>query len=91
MPVHVVNRQGITITGEAREGSGFRLTTAPGRQAASTFIALLPGEARVTRRLADLLDLDDAVPAIAHWHGQYRTDAFATSIGELRGLAEAWR
>lgn len=73
------------ITGEdLRPGSEFQITSSIGAKARATFIAALPGELRVTRRLSDLLDLPEDTPVIANWHGQYRTDAFATTVGELK-------
>lgn len=43
-------------------------------------------ELRVTRRAADLLDLPET-PVLAHWHGEWRTDGFATTVGELKDKA----
>jgi hypothetical protein len=27
---------------------------------------------------------------LAHWHGQHRTDGFATTVGALKKLAKEW-
>ena len=72
------------ITGDVRPGSEFKLTSKPGNLASATFVAALPGELRVTRRLIDLFDLPDDTPVIAHWHGAHRTDGFATTVLELK-------
>jgi hypothetical protein len=78
------------ITGwDVRDGDEFELTADPANVAQGTFIALLPGEARVSRRLTDLFGLPDSTPVIANWHGQRRTDSFATSIAALR-VARRW-
>ena len=76
-----------TIVG-ARPGSEFRLTAPARRQSSATFVAVWDGTIRVTRRLSELFDLPDEVPVVAHWHGQFRTDGFALTVGELRLLAE---
>jgi hypothetical protein len=64
-------------------GFGFIATD----QAPSTFAALLPDELRVTKRAADLFKLPDDTPVLAHWHGQWRTDGFATTVGQLKAKA----
>jgi hypothetical protein len=78
------------IIGNVRPGSEFQLTEKPTNAAQSTFTALVNGSMRVTRRLSEFLGLPDDTPVLAHWHGQWRTDGFATSIGELREMARAW-
>jgi hypothetical protein len=75
------------ITGDVRPGHEFELTAKPTSKSKATFIVALPGELRVTRRLSDILDLPDNTPVIAHWHGQHRTDGFATTVGELKQKA----
>lgn len=76
------------ITGpDIRPGADFRLTQKPHCCAASTFTAVLPDRVLVTRRLTDVLALTDDVEVLAHWHGERRTDAFATTVGALRTLA----
>lgn len=77
-----------TIVG-ARPGTEFRLTEMANRQSSATFVAVSDGAIHVTRRLADLFGMADGVPVVAHWHGQYRTDGFALTVGELRSLAQA--
>ena len=72
------------ITGDIRCGSEFKFVRKPNVMAASTFIAVLPGELRVTRRFSDLADLPDETPVVAHWHGTHRTDAFACTVLELK-------
>jgi hypothetical protein len=72
------------ITGDVRPGAEFQLTAKPSNMAQSTFAAVLPEEIRVTRRLTELFDLPNDTPVLAHWHGEWRTDGFATTIGELR-------
>jgi hypothetical protein len=79
-----------TITG-ARPGSEFRLTERADRLSNATFVAVWDGTIHVTRRLSDLFSMPDEVPVVAHWHGQYRTDGFALTVGELRSLAEEQR
>lgn len=82
----------IKITGQYRNGSDFKLTVKPSNMANATFVMPLPDKARVTRRLTDLLELSiySNTPVIANWHGNHRTDAFSTTIGELRQRAKAW-
>lgn len=75
----------------ANPGSGFRLTTKPSNMAHSTFTAITEDKAIVSRRLTDILSLNDNTPVIAHWHGQYRTEAFALTIKELKELAKAYK
>lgn len=75
------------ISGDVRPGQDFRLEAKPHNVAAGAFIALSGGEAIVTRRLSSILHLPDDTPVIANWHGQRRTDAFATTVGRLRDLA----
>jgi hypothetical protein len=77
----------IDLTGDVRPGAEFRLTVKPWNAAPATFVAVTSTEIRVARRLVSLFDLPDATPVVAHWHGQYRTDGFALSVGELRALA----
>jgi hypothetical protein len=62
----------------------------PHHAAPSTFAALVDGRLIVTRNATKLFDLPDATPVLAHWHGQWRTDGFATTVGELRGKAQAF-
>ena len=71
----------------AQPGPDFRLTATPHALAAATFVAVGPASIQVTRRLADLWPLPDETPVVAHWHGQWRTDGFAMTVGELRRLA----
>lgn len=77
----------IKVTGDVRPGGEFRLQRKASSLADATFIALLDGSARVTRRLTDLFGLPDETTVLANWHGQYRTDTFKLTIGELRRLA----
>lgn len=76
-----------TITG-ARPGSEFRLIELATRMSSAIFVAVWDGTIHVTRRLSDLFSLPDEAPVVAHWHGQYRTDGFALTVGELRSLAK---
>jgi hypothetical protein len=78
------------ITG-ARPGAEFRLTEPANNLSSATFVAVRDGTIYVTRRLSDLFTMADEVPVVAHWHGQYRTDGFAMTVGELRMLAEKER
>jgi hypothetical protein len=77
------------ITGTVRPGTEFEFTAKPTNQSASTFAALTADGLRVTKRAADLFGLPEATPVLAHWHGQWRTDAFATTVGELKTKAKA--
>ena len=72
------------ITGDVRPGHEFKLTNKPQSLSPATFRAALPCELRVTRRFSDLFDLPDETPVVANWHGTHRTDAFTTTVGELR-------
>ena len=75
------------ITGEVRPGSEFRFENKPSNAAAATFAALVDGRLVVTRYAAHLFHLPDDTPVLAHWHGQWRTDGFATTVGELKAKA----
>lgn len=75
----------------ANPGNEFRLTTKPSNMAQSTFTAITTDKAIVSRRLTDILSLHDDTPVIAHWHGQYRTEAFALTVKELKELAKAYK
>lgn len=72
---------------DLRPGAEFSVTTKPSNKAASTFAALTRDGLAVTRRLADLWSLPDNTPVLAHWHGEYRTDGFSTTVGELKSKA----
>jgi hypothetical protein len=76
-----------TITGDVRPGSAFRFACKPSNVATSTFAALVGGGLVVTRQATKLFDLPDDTPVLAHWHGQWRTDGFATTVGELKSKA----
>ena len=62
----------------------------PRNMAASTFLAILPDEVKVTRRATDLFDLPDKTPVLAHRHGERRTGGFAMTVGELKAKAAAY-
>lgn len=68
---------------DIRPGDEFRFEKSPGSAADAVFIALYLGNAIVTRRFDNLLLYPEHTPVIANWHGQYRTDAFSTTVGEL--------
>lgn len=74
----------------ARPGKEFQLTYKPANCAPANFIAITDGKAIVSRRLNDILDLPDETPVVANWHGTYRTDAFSTTVGELRAQAKSY-
>jgi hypothetical protein len=78
----------VKITGDVRDGSEFRFSAKPDNAAPSTFAAVLPNELRVTRHAAQLFGLPATTPVLAHWHGQYRTEGFATTVGELKAKAD---
>ncbi len=73
---------------DLREGKEFLLQGKPSNKSKSTFTAIKQGEVLVTRRLDNLFKLSKDTLVIAHWHGQNRTDAFKTTVGELKRLAE---
>jgi hypothetical protein len=75
---------------DLRPGSEFEFTSKPSNMAASTFTAITPERVIVTRRFTSLETLPPATPVIAHWHGERRTDAFLSTVGELQAKAEAW-
>jgi hypothetical protein len=77
----------IVLTEDVRPGDEFRLVVKPGNKAPACFITIVKGDIFVTRRLQDFLQLPLATPVVANWHGERRTDAFATTVGELRELA----
>lgn len=75
------------ITGDVRLSKDFKITTKPANLASSTFSALTPDGLLVTRRLADFWGFSDDTPVLSHWHGEYKTDGFATTVGELKSKA----
>jgi hypothetical protein len=75
--------------GDLRVGEEFQFTNKPTSAAASTFAAVLPDELRVTRYASELFGLPDETPVLAHWHGNWRTDAYATTVGQLKAKAGA--
>jgi hypothetical protein len=79
------------ITGDVRPGNEFKFVRPPHHAAASTFTALADGRLQVTRHAETLFQLPDATPVLAHWHGDHRTDGFATTVGELKVKAKAFR
>ena len=76
------------ITGTVRPGSEFQFEKKASHMADSTFAAFTKGEVIVTRRFTELCHLPDTTAVLAHWHGCYRTEGFATTIGELKSIAE---
>jgi hypothetical protein len=77
------------VTGESlRDGKEFCFIGKPGNAAAANFVAITDDEVIVTRRATDLFALPDEVPVIANWHGEWRTDAFLLTIGDLRAKAQ---
>ena len=75
---------------DLRPGSEFEFTAKPSSMAASTFTAIARERVIVTRRFTSLEMLPPETPVIAHWHGEWRTDAFPSTVGELKAKAEAW-
>jgi hypothetical protein len=75
---------------DLRPGAEFEFTGKPSNMAASTFTAITPERVIVTRRFTSLEKLPPETPVIAHWHGERRTDAFLSTVGELSAKAEAW-
>ena len=73
--------------GTLRDGAEFRFTSPTRNKAASTFTAILKNKVIVARCFDELRGLAPDTPVIAHWHGQYRTDAFLSTVGELRQKA----
>jgi hypothetical protein len=73
-----------------RPGHEFQITKPPHQAAQAWFVAVGPQEVLVTRYLSEVLALPDETPVVANWHGQFRTDAFSTSVGELRGKAKEY-
>ena len=71
------------ITG-ARPNTEFRLTCKPSNLAALTFVAVHGDEVHVTRSAAQIAELPDDTPVVAHWHGERRTDGFAMTVVEFR-------
>jgi len=60
--------------GDTRPGDEFRFTSSPTAWASSTFTAIVPDGAIVTRRFSHLQGLPPETPVVAHWHGEWRTD-----------------
>jgi hypothetical protein len=69
---------------DLRDGEEFIFVKKPTVQAPSTFTAITDTEVIVTRRFSNLESLPDKTPAIAHWHGQYRTEGFLSTVGDLK-------
>jgi hypothetical protein len=72
---------------DLQPGERFRFTSKPSNMAASTFTAVTPERLVVTRRFVNLRDLPPETPVIAHWHGERRTDAFLSTVGDLAAKA----
>jgi hypothetical protein len=79
------------ITGAVRPGDEFEFRQKPHLAAPSTFAALVDGRLIVTRHATELFDYPNSTPVLAHWHGERRTDGFATSVGELKAKARAFK
>jgi hypothetical protein len=81
----------MSIIGDARPEHEFQFENFPGNLAQAAFVAIVDGGAVVTRRATDLFELPDDCPVVANWHGQRRTDAFATTVGYLKKLGAEYR
>lgn len=77
------------ITGTVRPGNEFQFEKKASHMASSTFAAFTDKEVIVTRRFMDLCTPPDDMSVLAHWHGNYRTEGFASTVGELKSIAEA--
>jgi hypothetical protein len=75
---------------DLRPGAEFEFTSKPSNMAASTFTAITPERVIVTRRFTSLESLPPDTPVIAHWHGERRTDAVLSTVGELSVKASTW-
>lgn len=69
---------------DLRPGGEFRFTVKPTNMAASTFMAVTTGGVTITRRFSNLQKFAEDTPVIAHWHGDRRTDAFLSTVGDLK-------
>jgi hypothetical protein len=78
------------ITGDVRPGQEFEFTAKPSNKATSTFTALLEGTLIVTKRAEELFNLPDKTAVLAHRHGEYQTDGFAMTVGQLKKKAAQW-
>ena len=78
------------VGADLRPGAEFKFTAKPSHAAASTFTAITPERVFVTRHFTAIETLPPETPVIAHWHGQYRTDAFLTTVGDLVAKAQEW-
>jgi hypothetical protein len=76
--------------GDIRPGDEFRFSSSPAAMASSTFTAITSAGAIVTRRFSNLENLPPETPVVAHWHGEWRTDAFPSTVGELKAKADVW-
>ena len=74
--------------GDLRDGAEFRFVKKVNCQAPSTFTVVAQGMVIVTRRFSNLFKLPDDTPIVAHWHGQYRTEAFLSTLGKLKAKAK---
>lgn len=72
---------------DARPGHEFQFDAKPTVMAAAVFVAITEEGATVTRRFSNIENLPDDTPVVANWHGQRRTDAFITTVGELKRKA----
>lgn len=81
----------MAITGDFRPEHEFQFENLPSNLAQASFIALVDNGAFVTRRATDLFDLPNECEVVANWHGQRRTDAFATTVGYLKKIAQDYR
>jgi hypothetical protein len=73
-------------------GDWFQFSTKkPHVAAQANFCIILPDKVYVTRYAKALWQHPDETPVIANWHGERRTDAYATTVGQLRAKAkEKW-
>lgn len=74
----------MNITGDFRKGSEFQITAKPHCKSASTFVAWVPDGLFVTSHMDALFNLPDDTVVVAHWHGEWRTDGFGTTVKELK-------
>lgn len=72
-----------------RPGSEFQFADAPSRKAKAPIIAINGDEVVATYYVSDLKRMPDEAIVIACWHGQWRTDGFHMTLGDLRTIAAA--
>ena len=72
-----------------RPGAEFQFADPPRTKAKAPIIAIHGNEVVATYYVSDLKRLPDEAIVVACWHGQWKTDGFHMTLGDLRAIAVA--